>query len=290
MSGDRLAPMSIVSELRPVDAVLRRPHTLLEGPRIAADGALLYSDVLAGGVFRCTPAGEVETVLERRRGIGGLVEHARGGIVVTGRDVLHVDGDGVERMLLERDGVTGFNDLSTTPDGRLLVGALRYRPMGGEEAVPGELLLVDAPGRATVLSDALIWPNGIGVSPDGTRVYVSDFAREQVLTVALGGGGEEEVFCESPRGSCDGLAVDVEGGVWVALGQGGGVARFDAGGRLDQIVEVPAAFVSSLSFGGADQRDVVISTADNEVLPEAGGALFVGRSEVAGMRVAPATV
>ncbi len=281
--------MGIASQPRPVDAVLRREQTLLEGPRRQAGGALLYSDVLAGGVYRLTPDGEIETVLARRRGIGGLVEHASGGIVVTGRDVLHVREDGSERTLLAREGVTGFNDISTTPDGRLLVGALRYRPMAGEPPAPGELLLIDAPGRASTLSETLLWPNGIGVSPDGTRLYVSDFAREHVVTMTLD-GCEEAVFCESPRGSCDGLAVDVDGGVWVALGQGGGVARFEPDGRLDEIVEVPAGFVSSVSFGGEDGCDVVISTADNEALPEAGGALFLARSEVAGVAVVAAAV
>ena len=58
-------------------------------------------------------------------------------------------------------------------------------------------------------------------------------------------------------------------------------------GELDEIVELPASFVSSLSFGGADMRDVLITTADNEIDPELGGTLFRARSEVAGLTVAP---
>jgi D-xylonolactonase len=78
--------------------------------------------------------------------------------------------------------------------------------------------------------------------------------------------------------------------VWFALGEGGGVARFRADGELDELIGLPAGFVSSMCFGGADMRDVLISTADNRVVPERGGTLLRARSEVAGLRVTPATV
>jgi sugar lactone lactonase YvrE len=88
-------------------------------------------------------------------------------------------------------------------------------------------------------------------------------------------------------GSADGLAVDAEGGVWIALAEGGGVARFYPDGRLHEVVDLPATLVSSLSFGGPDMRDVLITTADNEVQPELGGTLLRARSEVAGLALAP---
>ncbi len=185
----------------------------------------------------------------------------------------------------EREGVCGYNDLGTTPDGRLLAGALRYRALAGEDPRPGQLLVLEADGPR-VLSEQVTWPNGIGCSPDGETVYLSDYARRVVLALPLA-GGEAVEFCSSPRGSVDGLAVDVEGGVWVALAEGGGVARFDAAGNLDELVELPSSLVSSLSFGGPDMRDVLITTADNEVDPELGGTLLRARSEVAGLALAP---
>ena len=67
----------------------------------------------------------------------------------------------------------------------------------------------------------------------------------------------------------------------------GGVARLHPDGRLDEIVELPASFVSSLSFGGPDMCEVLITTADNEVEPELGGTLLRARSEVPGLALAP---
>lgn len=250
-----------------IERVLERPGALLEGPRLTADGAVLYSDVTGGGVYR-----NGDAVVPKRRGVGGLVPHRDGGVVVTGRTVQHD-----ERVLLSRDDLTGFNDVITTPAGELLVGALCFHPFKGEEPVPGALLHVRAPGDAIVLDAAVLWPNGIGLSPAGDRLYMSDYARAHVLTMGIDGGGRA-VFVESPRGSADGLAVDVEGGVWVALGDAGAVARFDPAGDLDAVVDIPADFVSSISFRGTD---VLITTV---------GALFRARSEIAGVPVPDAAI
>jgi sugar lactone lactonase YvrE len=278
-----------LSSPEPVVAVLARSHGLLEAPRLTPDGAALYSDVLGGGVYEVDPAGAVRQVLPDRRGIGGLVPHADGGVVVSGRTLVHVGPDGSQRELAGREGVTGYNDLHTEPDGAVLVGALRYRPLAGEPAAPGRLLRVRRPDAVEVLTEAVVWPNGIGLSPDAATVYVSDYAGGRVLALS-GTGGEPDELCRSPEGSADGLAVDEEGGVWIALGEGGGLARFEPDGELDTIVDVPAGFVSSLSFGGPERRDVLITTADNLATPETGGTLFRARSDIPGLPTAPASV
>jgi sugar lactone lactonase YvrE len=166
---------------------------------------------------------------------------------------------------------------------------LRYRPLHGEDPLPGQLLRLDARGASHILSEQVTWPNGIGVSPDGETIYLSDYAHAVVLAIGAASGSARE-FCRSPRGSADGLAVDAEGGVWIALGEGAAVARFHPDGSLDGIVDLPASFVSSLSFGGADMRDVLIATADNHIDPELGGALFAARSAKAGLAVTPVRV
>lgn len=76
----------------------------------------------------------------------------------------------------------------------------------------------------------------------------------------------------------------------MALGEGGGIARFDADGELDDVASLPASFVSRLCFGGADMRDVLITTADNHLEPELGGTLLRARSSIPGLGVAPITI
>ena len=278
--------MGLLSDIEPIRAILMKPHGLLEGPSFGGDGEAVYSDVIAGGVWGCSRGGVPREILPRRRGIGGILAHADGGWVISGRTVLHVLPDGEQREILPGDGVCGYNDLGATPDGDLLAGVLLYRPMAGEEPRPGRLLRVGSDGAAHILDESVLWPNGIGVSPDGATIYLSDYARGIVLALPAR-GGEAREFASAPRGSVDGLAVDADGGVWVALGEGGAVARFLPDGTCDESIDLPAQFVSSLSFGGADMCDVLISTADNTLEPELGGTLFRARSAVAGLAVAP---
>ena len=282
--------MSLLSTPTPVAAVLQRPHGLLEGPRFGAGGEMIYSDVIGGGVFACPPEGEPRELLPKRRGIGGIVPHVDGGWVISGKTLLHLAPDGGQRELFAGEQACGYNDLGSTPAGGLLAGELRYRPLAGEPPRAGRLLLLPGEGAdVRVLSERVLWPNGIGVAPDGHTVYVSDYANRQVLLTDLD-GAEVQEFARMPEGSADGLALDAEGGVWVALGEAGAIARFHADGGLDQVIAVPARFVSSLSFGGPDLRDVLITTADNLLEPELGGTLLRARSEVPGLRVYPVAV
>jgi gluconolactonase len=232
----------------------------------------------------------VHELLAKRRGIGGALAHAQGGWVVSGRSVLLVGEGGEQRELLSSEGVCGYNDLGATPEGGLLAGALHYRPLAGEQPQPGALVELTPAGERRVLSEALTWPNGIACSPDGRVVYVSDYAHGVVLAIAREqdgaasgfAGGEASEFARALSGSVDGLALDCEGGLWVALGEGGAVARFHPDGSLHETVSLPASFVSSISFGGEDMREVLITTADNELHPELGGTLLLARSEIAG--------
>ena len=223
---------------------------LLEGPTVDLAGGVYFSDVMGGGVYRWSPEG-VEQVVPKRRGVGGIVLHEDGGLVVTGRDVVHVR-EGDTRVLLEVDGVTGFNDLGTAADGSVYVGSLRFMPFRGEAPVPAEIWRIPVQGDVAPVAGGVLWANGIGFSPDGTVAYGSDYARSCVLAWDVAADGSltsPRTFAEMPAGSADGMAVDSEGGVWVATGEAATVARFTADGSLDRTLDVPwphssRAFVS----------------------------------------------
>ena len=182
-------------------------------------------------------------------------------------------------LLAAPPGVTGFNDLVTDDAGGLLVGALRFRPMAGEAPVPGELWRIppgDPAAPPHVVLGGLLWPNGVGLAPDGATLYVSDFAAGEVVAADAHGGGRR-TFARVPAGAApDGLAVDAEGGVWVALGPAAQVARYGPGGSLDALLDVPADFVSSVAFDG---ERLLVATA---------GALLRTDAGVAGRPVPPA--
>jgi sugar lactone lactonase YvrE len=270
--------MAGLTEIAPIEALAGREHGILEAPRLLGDGTVLFTD-LTGGVFELAPgAAEPTLLVPKRKGVGGLAPNRDGGVVITGRTVVHVRGE-EQRELFAREDVKGFNDLHVLPDGGVLVGAMRYAPMAGEEPVPGEVWHLPAGGGEPALVAAgVTWPNGIGTSPDGSRLYVSDTAAAVVRSFELGAGpGAGEIFATMPEGVADGLMVDIEGDVWVALGTSN-IARFDASGTLLETVAVASPFVASLAGHG---RDVVIATL---------GGLFRARTEVAALPVPAASI
>src|SRR5678815_1284248 len=111
---------------------LAEGYGLIEGPVWDARRGLLFSDVPNGGVFCLSPSGQVSTVVEHRKGIGGMALHADGGLIVSGRNIGYKGPASADTVvLLDRDadaGVVGFNDLTTDAAGRIYVGSLRSSP------------------------------------------------------------------------------------------------------------------------------------------------------------------
>lgn len=267
-------------------------YELAEGPVATDEGGVVFADVLGGGVYEWSPSsGEVSTVLAKRRGIGGMARHADGGLVLSGRDIVHLAPDGSTRVIFQPgDGVAGINDLTVDPDGRVVVGQLRFRPFAGEQPVPGEFVAVGGELPATPVIDDVLWVNGCQFSPDGAVFYGCDVHRGVVLAAdrqADGSYANRRVVIESPTGVADGLAVDENGAVWVALGPSGSVGRFTPDGTLDLEVSMNATFVASLCFGGADGRDLFATSIARDGGP---GAVFHGRVDVAGAPITRATV
>jgi gluconolactonase len=263
-------------------------YLLAEAPVTTSDGGLCFSDALGGGVYRWSPAnGEVEAVIPERKGVGGALPHRDGGLVVSGRDVIHVNG-GHTRTLYTDPGIAGISDITADPEGRLVAGNLRYRPFKGEAMVPGEFVQVDAGGAVTMVAAGIEWVNGCAFSPHGTTFYGCDYGRGLVLAADRaedGGYGPVRTVVTAPGGECDGMAVDEHGALWVALGSRRTVGRFAPDGTPDLEIEVPANFVASLCFGGADLRDLFITTTGDPQDPDDPGGVFVTRSPVAGAPV-----
>ena len=252
-------------------------HGLQLPEALRSDGAGLYfSDAIAGGVHRWTDAG-VETVIPKRRGVGGIAFHADGGVVASGRTLIHAR-NGETRELFSADGALGLNDL-TVDAGRVLVGALRTSWAKPESGSPGEVWRIGGPAAHELLGD-VTYPNGIGFSPNGALLYVADFVGACVHELELN-TGRRRVLAALERGNADGLAVDAEGRVWVATGSGDSFDVFDPRGGLVERLAAPASFAVTLCFGGEDGRDLFLA---------AGGCVFRTRSEVPGLAVPAARV
>jgi gluconolactonase len=273
-------------------------YGLIEGPVWDPARGLYFSDVVNGGVFLLDRTDKVSLAVAKRRGIGGMALHEDGGLVVGGRDIVHVSlADGTTKPLLTSD-VTpeaiGFNDLTTDTAGRIYVGSLAFRVFAGDTPRPGHLHVIDLDGSARTISDGIMLTNGLGMSPDGKRLYHSD-ARGGVVRVydvkADGSVGPWRPFASlGENGVADGLKVASDGSVWVADAHGGRLAVFNEDGSARPDVAVPLPMVTSLCFAGDDLRDLYVVTGSRGGPKENCGTIFRTRVEVPGLALAPARV
>ena len=264
---------------------------LIEGPRVDADDNLYFSDVPNGGVWCRSSDGEVSTVIPKRRGVGGIALHADGGLVVGGRNICHVK-DGETRIVFESD-APGFNDLMTDAEGRVVCGTIRSDPFAETaDRTPGEAHRIGLDGSVEEMYGDVALTNGIGFSPDGTKIYHADTGHNHVICHDIVDDRyvNRRALGESKSFNPDGLAVDEEGTIWVADYLAGCVRALDDGGAEVARIEVPSRAVTSLCFGGADRRDLYIVTADNTDEPSREGTIFRTRAEVPGVAVPLARV
>jgi xylono-1,5-lactonase len=270
-------------------------YKLVEGPRIDDQNRLYYSDVGGGGVFRRNPDGKIETLIPERKSVGGIALNEGGGLIVSGRSLAHWDEKNgrIRDLFAEWEGkpLFGLNDLTTDDQGSIWTGSfgcdINKFDFKGKPPT-GSLFRIDPPGKITKLGDGLEVTNGFGFSPDRKLLYHSDTTTKAVWAYEVRADrtvSDRTVFARLPEGSPDGLTVDAEGGVWVAVVFGPGeVMRFKSDGTLDRRIKVPAKNVTSLAFGGPDMRDLYIVTADNQNR-ELKGTVFRTRSDIPGLPV-----
>ena len=272
-------------------------HGLLEGPLWTPAG-LLVADATVGGVLRITDSGVTETVIEHRRGIGGMALHAGGGLVISGRNVavkgLLGSDDTQTHVLRENDpshGVVGYNDLTVDAHGRIYVGSLAFVASESRDAdKPGQLFVIDLDGSSRVVADDVLLTNGLGFSPDGSLLYHADTLRSTVHVYDVDGGGglgpKRTFVTTGDAGQPDGLAVDAAGHVWVALPHSGEVGCFDPDGLRVGTIGIDVPMVTSLTFGGEDRRDLYIVSGSEGLDTDRGAGVFRARVETPGLPAA----
>jgi sugar lactone lactonase YvrE len=271
---------------------------LLESP--LADGEdVWFSDMAIGGIWRVRPGGFIGTWLPARKMIGGIAINADGGLVCSGTGgIVWVDPvTGLTGTLLdtiEGKPVNGINDMVADGRGGLYFGTVDHNSMFRGEGYLGHSALyrLDADGAVVKLYDGLKFSNGIGLSPDGRTLYFNDSSVGTFACDILHDGALGPRRLLSARADCDGLAVDCEGAVWIAQIGGGMLTRVMPSGKIDRTIPLDVGPITSLCFGGADGRDMFITTAamgageavmKRSVPERRTAALYHGRADVPGL-------
>ncbi|MFG1946871.1 SMP-30/gluconolactonase/LRE family protein [Nonomuraea sp. NPDC048826] len=260
-------------------------------------GGLRWVDMLAGDLLALDGRGGV-----RRRHVGSLAAVVRpraggGFLVAAERELLLAGTDDLDAPLRSlgeawHDTSVRMNEGGCDPDGRFYIGSMAWDQSPGK----GSLYVAAPDGTLTVVLPEVSISNGLDFSPAGDRAYYADTTtgRVDVLDYDPGRGlTGRRPFAVVERGQPDGLTVDAEGGVWVALWDGGAVHRYGPDGALDAVVELPVRKVTAVTFGGDDLDRLFITTsaidADRVEEPHA-GAVFTAEPGVRGRPVLEAAL
>lgn len=257
----------------------------------ALNNRLLLVDMLAGSVLAVDPDAGVE-----RRTLANVAAAVRarrsgGYVIATENRFLLLGQDFSEETVLPPvfvDPLIRMNDGGCDPQGRFYCGTMAY----AETPRAGTLYRLDPDGSVHVTLRDVTISNGLQWNRVGDTVFYADTPTDRVdsfdFDPASGAFTGRRTFTDiSGGGHPDGMAIDEEDGLWVALWGGSAVHRYDTAGRLDLVLDLPVSNVTACAFGGPDLRTLFITTSrqglDPADQPDA-GAVF--RYE-AGVRGAP---
>jgi len=251
-------------------------------------GGLRWVDMLAGDVLSLRDDGSIE-----RRHVGKIaaaIRPRRGGGAVIGVErgfaLEAPDGTLTDLPELWSGDAVRMNEGGCDPDGRFYCGSMAYDKQPGAAA----LYRLDPDGSVRVVLDGVTISNGLDWSPDGALAYYSDTATGSVAVFdydAESGLTGRRTFVDTAARP-DGLTVDADGGVWVAIVNLGVVRRYSPDGALDDVVELPVRRVTACTFGGPELTELFITTSREGLDPgedPPAGSLFRANVGVTGLPV-----
>jgi sugar lactone lactonase YvrE len=260
-----------------MDVVIVQPGAdeLGESPVwLARERRLARVDIAGRSIVIFDPRDGAERRLPTDEPVGFVVPVRGGGLLAgVGRTLVRVDEDEAVAHRLaavepERPS-NRFNDAACDARGRLWAGTMSSDREPGAAA----LYRVEAGGRPERALAGVTLSNGLDWDLDATRLYYVDSLTQRIdaidFDVDRGRLGARRPFAliDAAHGLPDGLCVDAEGGVWVALFGGGAVRRYRADGTLDAHLELPVSHPTSLAFGGVELQDLYVTSAKHTLPP-----------------------
>jgi sugar lactone lactonase YvrE len=237
-----------------------------EGPRWdAATQTLLWVDIPAQFVHRYDPAAGTNTTQRAGDVVSLALPRRRGGVIVGLPDGIHLlDGQpsSVLAAIEPEEPGTRTNDGACDAAGRLWAGTMAL----DERSPVAGLYRVDADLTVTTVLTGTTISNGLGWSPAGTTFYFIDSPTRRVdafdFDPSSGAVGNRRPLAalEGEGAVPDGMNVDAEGCLWVALHGGWGLNRYSPEGGLVAKVRLPMARITSCCFGGPELRDLYVTT------------------------------
>lgn len=267
----------MIETLRDVEAVGDVRTRLGEGPLWdTANGRLLFVDIHGEQIGEIRASGDGWSVRTWDAGtqVGAAVPRAGGGLALStaaGFVLLDANGEHERTIPLDPDQAEcRLNDAKCDPVGRLWGGTLHLRLEPGA----GALYRLDPDGAVHRMLDGIDLSNGLGWSPDAGTFYFVDSPSRGVDafdydldTGAIANRRRLVTLPDEHPGFVDGMCVDHEGCLWLAVPVAGRLLRYSPQGELVGAVDPGVTEVTSCAFGGADGGDLFITSSSELVSP-----------------------
>jgi sugar lactone lactonase YvrE len=285
-----------MSHLDEVELVLDARANLAEGP-VWDDrsGELVWVNLMAHEVHRFDPTSGTDRVVDVGQPVGAAGLRVSDGLVLALRDGFGLIGSDDELALVAPTELelasNRMNDGKPDTKGRFWAGTTAFDFSRGA----GTLYRLDADLTVTPVVAGMSLSNGLGWSPDDRLMYLIDSVDACLDVFAFDApsgeisGRRHLVEFDNSDGLPDGMTVDAEGYIWVAMYSGAALRRFSPDGTLDRILHLPVSQPTCCTFGGPDLTDLYITTAsqlrsDEELAREPTlGGIFRCRPGVAGL-------
>ncbi len=261
-----------------------------------ASESLLWVDLEKGHVHRFFPSTGADILIDVDQPVGAVAWRLSGGLVLAVRDGFALLAEGAEQLDLVAEVELEL------PSNRMNDG--KCDPLGlfwaGTKASPGRpgtgaLYRLRPDLTVETMLEGVTISNGIDWSPDLRRMYYVDSPTQGLdvfdFDVDSGEIANRHRLVTIPieLGTPDGLTVDSEGCIWLALWGGSAVQRYTPSGTLDRTIELPVTQVTSCAFGGGDLGDLYVTSASSGLDPQQraaeprAGAIFRFRPGVGGL-------
>lgn len=247
-------------------------------------GALWFSDFYTNQVRRLAPDGRCETVVTvpgQPSGLGWLPDGRLQVASMTDRRLLQLERDGSLALVADLAALAPFhcNDIVVDALGRTYVGNFGFDMHARQAPRSTGLILVEPEGRARVVADGLMFPNGMVITPDGRTLIVAESYAGRLTAFEIqkdGALASRRTWASLPeRVAPDGICLDAEGAVWLASPTTREALRVREGGELAQRVPMPGQALACM-LGGPDRRTLYILSGKVMVTPEQSRELRAG--------------
>lgn len=250
--------------------------------------AVYWVDIPTGELYRYDLDSEDYEWLPTDQTVGGFTFQADGSVLLFGPegkisawDEGHITS--VVDQINDEENMR-FNDVIADSNGRVFAGT-----MADNDHSIGRLYRIETDGTTTQLENGVQLPNGMGFSPDDNNFYLVETNTNSIYqydyNAETGALSNKQVFSRpNAEWNYDGLTVDESGYIWVGLWGGSAVARLNDEGNVENVFEVPAENITTLTFGGEDYQTAYVTSAsyDAPLTDVDAGRLFRIKTDVRG--------